>query len=275
MESGLIIGIVMGILGSISLNVGKGVQKMKVHILKHGLKVFRKEHRKDFLIWLVGVSMAIGATFFYTYALKFTDKSSLIASLSGVGLVGLVIFAWAVLKEPVGRREIISSLMIVTGTALVSYFNESLGRDQQYNTDVILYVGIAVVIVFATLTFIGLKVPKFHGVCFAIIAGACIGIAMILGDIALVKSGGSVIGQMKYFVTYCALFFGNSAFAITQVALYKGNAILVVPILNSFVILTSIIVEYFVFGSTFVAIQYVGVAIIVISVFLLMTGKAK
>ena len=159
----LILGLVLGIFGSMFLNVGKGVQKQKVQVLKQGRKMFSAAHRKDFLIWLLGILMTIAAAGFYSASLKFTDRSSLVSSLSGIGLVGLLLYAWLVLKESIGFREIFSSALIILGTGMVSYFNESLGHEQKHQLSHFIYVSLFLGAVFGVMAYAGAKVPKFWG----------------------------------------------------------------------------------------------------------------
>jgi len=271
----LILGLVLGIFGSMFLNVGKGVQKQKVQVLKQGRKMFSAAHRKDFLIWLLGILMTIAAAGFYSASLKFTDRSSLVSSLSGIGLVGLLLYAWLVLKESIGFREIFSSALIILGTGMVSYFNQSLGQEQKYQLSHFIYVSLFLGAVFGVMAYAGAKVPKFWGLAFGVIAGSLIGLAIILGDMALVRSGGSMLRQFQNPYVYLALFASTSALALTQVAFFKGSAVQVVPTINSFIILTPLLVEYFTFGVRLNLAQYLGVAVVVFGIALLTTSPRQ
>jgi len=272
MEQGLAAGLLLGIFGSLLLNVGKGVQKQKVLVLKQGRKMFSPLYRRDFSIWLTGILMTVAASGFYSASLKFTDKSSLVASLSGIGLVGLLLYAWLVLKERVGFREVFSSALIILGTGMVSYFNQPLAEEQRYNLGHFLWVSLVLALVFGALAGLGVKVVKFWGFAFGLIAGSLIGLAMILGDMALVRSGGSMFRQFQNPFVYLALLSASSALVLTQVAFFKGAAVLVVPTINSFIILTPLLVEYFVFQTRLNLIQYFGAMIIISGILILTTG---
>ena len=52
MESSLFFALFLGAFASIALNVGKGIQKWKVEVLKYKLKALKSENRKEFFIWL-------------------------------------------------------------------------------------------------------------------------------------------------------------------------------------------------------------------------------
>ena len=275
MDERLAIGLALGILASMLLNVGKGVQKQKVEVLKQGSKMFYNPYRRDFIIWLIGILMTIAAAAFYSASLKFSDKSSLVASLSGIGLVGLMLYAWLVLKESIGLREVFSSALIILGTGMIGYFNQALGQEQQYSLTHFIYVSLFLLAVFGGLALIGIKSPKFWGFAFGLIAGSLIGLAMILGDMALVRSGGSMLRQFQNPYVYFAMLSSTSALAITQVAFFKGKAMLVVPTINSFIILTPLLVEYFTFGVRLNLIQYLGVTVIIAGIVMLTTGPRQ
>jgi len=275
LNESLALGLVVGICGSVLLSVGKGVQKMKVDVLKQGKKMFQPPYRRDFVIWLVGVLMTASASVFYSVSLKFTDKSSIVSSLSGIGLVGLLIFAWLVLKEKVGAREIFSSLMIIFGTGLIGYFNRALISGQKYDVTKFIYVIIFLLAVFAGLVLLGFKYKKLYGFAFGVIAGSLIGIAMILGDMALVKSQGDLLGQFNTPYVYLALLSSAGALTLTQVAFFKATAVVVVPTINSFTILAPLLVEYFTFGVMLAFPQYLGVAMVLAGVIILTTSPKQ
>jgi len=271
----LALGLAMGITASVLLSVGKGVQKMKVNVLKQGKKMFKPPHRRDFVIWALGVLMTASASVFYSVSLKFTDKSSIVSSLSGIGLVGLLIFAWLVLKEKVGAREVFSSAMIIVGTGLIGYFNKALLSGQKYDLTKFIYVSVFLLAVFGGLVLLGFKYKKFYGFAFGVIAGSLIGIAMILGDMALVKSQGDLLRQFNTPYVYLALLSSAGALTLTQVAFFKATAVVVVPTINSFTILAPLLVEYFTFGVMLAFPQYLGVAMVLAGVIILTTSPKQ
>ena len=61
MEGSVLLGIVLAIIGSTNLNVGKGVQKQKVHVFLEGRKMLRTPHRRDLGIWLLGLLLTATA----------------------------------------------------------------------------------------------------------------------------------------------------------------------------------------------------------------------
>jgi len=272
-ESTLWIGLLMGTLAALCLNLGKGIQKMKVKVLGQGRAMFSPEHRRDFRIWLFGALLTTSATGFFSVALKFTDKSSLVSALNGVGLLGLVFFAWLVLKEPMGIREWVGASLVVIGTTVMGYMDQPLPQGQSYALASFVHILAILAAIFLPLALLALKKVRLHGLVFGAIVGTLIGIAMILGDMALVKAQGSLLGQLQNPYPYAALFCGASALALTQFAFWRATALAVVPTINSFIILVPVLVEYFTFGTVLQPAQYLAIALIVLGVVLLTTSS--
>ena len=272
-ESTLWIGLLMGTLAALCLNLGKGIQKMKVKVLGQGRAMFSPEHRRDFRIWLFGALLTTSATGFFSVALKFTDKSSLVSALNGVGLLGLVFFAWLVLKEPMGIREWVGAGLVVVGTTVMGYMDQPLPQGQSYALASFVHILAILAAIFLPLALLALKKVRLHGLVFGAIVGTLIGIAMILGDMALVKAQGSLLGQLRNPYPYAALFCGASALALTQFAFWRATALAVVPTINSFIILVPVLVEYFTFGTVLQPAQYLAIALIVLGVVLLTTSS--
>jgi drug/metabolite transporter (DMT)-like permease len=265
----------MAIVASTLLNVGKGVQKWKVVVLRHKTRVLAPEHRRDFAIWGAGVLMTTVASIFYSLALKFTDKPSTVSSLNGVGLIGLVLFAWLVLKERVGSREVAGAGLVILGTAVMGMFDVTIEGHQQFSLAGFLLCAGAMTAVFVPAAVIAWRTRKLHGLTFGAIAGSMIGSSMVLGDVALVAAGEDIFGQMAGPWVYIALGVGTGALIITQVAFWRADAMVVVPTINSFVILTPSVIQYFAFGTVLAPAQYVGIAIIVAGVVPLTMGERK
>ena len=93
MNSSFVLGVLLGILGALLMNVGKGVQKSRVHVLLHGRGMVAPQHRRDLWIWLAGMAMTVGSAVPFAAGIWLSGSPSTIAAMTGVGLVGLTIFA--------------------------------------------------------------------------------------------------------------------------------------------------------------------------------------
>ena len=272
MDRLFIVALIMGCCATISMNLGKGIQKMKIVVWKTWPRVLAKENRRDFLIWCLGMFMTAGAGVLFTEALNKTDKSSIIASLNGVGLIALAIFSFTVLKEKVGPREWGAIACIIVGTAVVQYFNKKTGVEQKFESNYLLFTLGACVAAFVVLVLMTKIANKGRAYVFAAIAGTCLGLMVIFFDIAGVVGGA---GAGKYLTIYWLIGFmcGNCAFVFTNLAFFSGSATMVVPTVNSFMIIMPMIFEIFIFRVSLQPIQYLGAAIIVAGVIILTTGE--
>jgi len=268
-EGSVILGISLAILASLNLNVGKGIQKWKVKILGKGRAMFSSEHRADFVVWIIGVALTASCTVIYSLALKFTDKASLVSSFNGVGMIGLVIFAWLVIKERIGWQEIGGAALVLVGTTVMGYFDKPLAGGQHFDLRPFVFCLLGILVVFGPLAAYSLKTDKMFGFTFGAIPGILIGTGMILGDMALVESGNDFAGQLKNPYPYLALLAGLGALSITQLAFWRSKAMVVVPTINSFVILAPVVIEYFTFGTVLETAQYAGIAAIIAGVVML------
>lgn len=274
MQGPVLLGILFAVLASANLNVGKGIQKWKVRIFGHGKAMFAREHRRDLSIWLIGFFLTFTATPLYSLALKYTDKSSMVSSLNGVGMIGLVLFAWLVLKEKIGWQEIGGAFLVLAGTTVMGCFDQPLESGQQYSLAPFLYCLLIAAVIFVPLSAYAWKTNRYYGLIFGAIPGILIGTAMILGDIALVKSGNDMLGQLKNPYPYVAILVGAGALAVTQLAFWRSKAMVVVPTINSFIILAPVVFEHFTFGTVLKPVQY-GAVVVIIAGVILLTATEK
>jgi len=269
MEPNLWLAITLAIIGSTNMNVGKAIQKWKVKVLAEGRRVLAPENRRDFLIWCAGVGLTASCTAIFSLALNNTDKPSLVSSMNGVGLIGLVLFAWLVLKERVGLQEMGGAGFVFAGTTLMGYFEKPLDLGGEVNLQGFLFIAPLLLLVFGPAAYASWRTHKLHGVTFGVLVGVLMGTAVILGKMALVAAGHSFWGQMANPYPYMALLAGLGALILTQLAFWRSTAMVVVPTINSVMILTPAVVEYFTFGRALKAPQFVGMAAIVAGVVLL------
>jgi drug/metabolite transporter (DMT)-like permease len=172
-----------------------------------------------------------------------------------------------------GIREWVGAGLVVVGTTVMGYMDQPLPQGQSYALASFVHILAILAAIFLPLALLALKKVRLHGLVFGAIVGALIGIAMILGDMALVKAQGSLLGQLRNPYPYAALFCGASALALTQFAFWRATALAVVPTINSFIILVPVLVEYFTFGTVLQPAQYLAIALIVLGVVLLTTSS--
>lgn len=270
-----VIGIILGCIAALMMNVGKGVQKQKVQVLKTGRKILAPENRKNFFIWLLGIIMTSACTVPYTFALKLTQAPSVIASLTGVGLVGLVIYALAVIKEKMGKWDVFGIVLVVIGTSALGYLGESSEAIvREYDVwELLQYTGL-IILFLGLFCIVSLFYKRLFGIAFGLFAGCFLGTAIFLGDVALVESGGSVLEQLKNPYPYLAILSAILALTFTQLAFFRGRALEVVPCINSIIILTPLILEGLVYEELPSTTDIIFISIILLGVLLLSFGAA-
>ena len=275
MDVDYLLGLGLGILAALLLNVGKGVQKQKVQVLLQGRRVVSKAHRRDFLIWLLGLGMTASAALPYSLALMLSRSPAIVSAMTGIGLIGLVLYAVLVIGERLGKLDGVGVGLVVLATSGLGFLGAGELGDRSFdNTALIRSLALPVVCgVGACL--LALRLRRIHGVAFGLTAGVFLGAAIFLGDVALVAAGGSMAGQFSTPYPYAAL--GVAAFALvtTQLGFLRGKALEVVPAVNSATILTPLFLEGAIYGVYPDALRISLIGAIVVGVLLLSLGAAS
>ncbi len=270
-----ILGVLLGILAALMLNVGKGIQKYKIGVLLHGWKMFARQNRKDLGIWLLGIVIAAGAVLPFSLGLMLSESPSTISAMNGVGLIGLLVFAVKVIGEKIGALDGLGIVLVIAGTSVLGYLGAEREQHVRQFLDRTLVVTIlAIVLATAGGCVAALRIRKIHGTTFGLTAGVCIGLAIFLGDAGLIRSDGSFSGQLATPYPYVAIGFGALAIVATQVGFIRGRALEVVPSVNTAIILTPLVLEVVIYHQWPQPACLPFVAIIVVGVFLLSTGAA-
>lgn len=273
MDTSLLAGLGVAATAATLLNVGKGVQKMKVDVLKKGRRAFANENRRDLLIWIVGFLMTSSATGLFSYALKLTDKAGLVSATGGLGIVGLVLFARLVLKERFGLREALGTASVIAGTVLIGVFDSPAALTGEYPVTRLLVVDGIIAAALGLACAVSWKTGRAHSLAFGATAGMLIAISIVFGDLALLRAGDSFLGQLANPFPYVAITVGTIALVITQFAFFRGRAMVVVPTINSFMIAGPPLIEYVVRGTTLAGMQLAGLGVIVAGVVVLTSSS--
>jgi drug/metabolite transporter (DMT)-like permease len=267
-------GLLLGMLAAVMMNVGKGVQKQHVQIFSKGRRMFRAENRRLLVGWMIGLLLTAGSTAPFSLGLKLSGSPSAIGSMTGVGLIGLTAYATLVIGERVDKADLLGIGLIVLGTSALSYLGvgDPAGRALD---ELRLAMGIGVLIVCAAAACVASRFwPRGHGVAFGLTAGVCIGTAIFVANAALVKAGGSLVGQLANPYPYVAVAFAIAATVVSQFGFLKGRALEVVPSVNSATILTPLLLEGMIYGHLPQPSHLVLIVVIVSGVFLLSVGAA-
>jgi len=275
MNTTFILGLCCGIGGALLLNVGKGVQKWKVHVLLTGRQMLRPPNRREFFIWLFGLLMTISAALPYSLGLHFSKSPSSIGAMTGVGLIGLVIFALVVIGERPGLADRVGIALVVVGTSSLGYFGAMRDLTERIINNVLLFsVALPLLIVAVAFCLSALRWRRLHGIAFGTTAGLCLGLGIFLGDIALMKGGEQFSAQLHTPYPYVAYSFCILAAAVTQLGFLRGRALEVVPAVNSATILTPLLLEIAIYHICPRPLELLLIGVIVVGVMLLSRGAA-
>ncbi len=277
MQGQFIGGILLGILAALLINVGKAVQKQNVHVFLQGKRAFKRPHRRNLYGWLLGLLMTFSAMVPFSLALMLTESPSIVSSMTGVGLIGLALYAVLVIGERFARLDAIGVALVVVGTSVLSYVSadsEIAGRE---------VLGWAMVRSFGPIIFIcsmgcilSFRVRSIWGVSWGITSGTCLGIALVLGDVALMEAEGSFVGQLGNPYPYIAILVSIPALVATQIGFLRARALEVVPAVNSSVIIAPLLLELIMYGAEPDILRVAMIAIIVLGVVMLsMSTGAK
>lgn len=268
-------GLLLGMVAALLMNVGKGVQKQKVHVFLQGRKMFFRPHRRDLIIWFFGMGMTGSAVLPFSLGLKFSGSPSAISAMTGIGLIGLTVYALKVIGEKISKSEMIGVALVVIGTSLLGYLgaeNPAIARD--FMGAAMIKIVIGLIILAAIACGLALLYRKMHGIVFGLTAGAWIGLALILADAALVRADGSFFRQLLNPYPYVGMVFATLALATTQVGFLRGRAMEVIPAINSATIITPLILEGLIYRKFPETANILLIIVILIGVLLLSTGAA-
>ncbi|MFH1539252.1 MAG: DMT family transporter [bacterium] len=275
MDLHFVMVISLAVVAALCLNIGKAVQKMHVQVLKKGRGMLR-EHRREFLGWLTGILMTFIAGGFFVVAQNMTDKTSIVTSMNGVGLIGLALFSYFVLKERVGVREWGAVMLIIAGTVTVLLFKEFTGHERNISLPGLYWSCGVTAAIFTVLTLLAIRVGRGRALILAAVAGTFLGLMHIFFHAGpqVEFGGGQLWEQVRPAALYIFIGFmlGNGGFFYTNWAFFHGSGIYVVPTVNSFLMITPMIYEVFIFNATLTPMQYVGAAVIIAGVVVLTTG---
>jgi len=256
----IVIGLIIGIIAYISLDIGKGIQKYAIE----GIKEESSIKKKNSGIWVVGTILTSLYMFIQWAALIF-GPVNIIAPLEGVGLIILLLFAHYVLKEKITQIEIGGVFFIIVGTALVTMFNINIESLSMSNFDLnfFLYCSIIILVIETILIFISkLNGYKLAGIIIGLTAGTTNALQTVSKRI-------TTIPEMTLYFTIATFIFALLTLLLTQYAFTKAKANQVVPCFTSASIILASLIGVLALSGSISWIQVIGIILIVIGIILI------
>ncbi len=258
------------------LNIGKGIQKQKVHVFLKGRRMLAKGNRADLGIWILGLALTAAAALPYSLGLVYSKSPSTISAMTGVGLIGLLAYALWVIGEKIRIKDGLGIGLVIIGTSLLAYSGAGGDHPARHFANISLAVTVGIMLVVAAGgCILAWRSRKLHGVTFGLSAGLCIGVAIFLADAGLVRSGGSLSGLLDTPYPLLALAFAVAAVIGTQLGFLRGRALEVVPAVNAATILTPLLLEIVIYRVCPSVLKLALIAVILAGVFLLSGGTLR
>ena len=261
-NASIFFGVLIGIVAYIMLYIGKGIQKYAIE----GLKVEKSIKSKHSGVWIFG--LVLTALFLFVQWIPLSllhTPMNLIAPLEGIGLVSLLIFSIFVLKEKITILEGVAIALIILGTVLINITAitpEELQRESLNFTSFWLFLGITTAILLLLFFVFFKQSDLITGIILGLAAGSCMAFETLAKRITDVS--GLEIGFI--FVT---LLFALLTLALTQYALVKAKANIVIPCFTSASIILTTLLGVYVIDEGIFVIQIVGIGIIVLGIILM------
>jgi drug/metabolite transporter (DMT)-like permease len=275
-EYNLILGIFLGILAAVCLNLGKGVQRIGAETLgKDMIKKWRESpgDRRKIIVWLVGTLMTALAAVLQFAAMLFLDRSSTLVAVSGIGILAVVLFSIYVIHERLNKAQIAGIVTIIVGTALLGLDYTDVPMSPP-NMDFLVYAVIVTCIATALVVLV-VKTNKWHGIVYGSIAGLFNGFAAIASSFSVSTGDRDLVNSLLNPWLIISIALGQGAFWVTQYAFKKGgSASLVVPAMSSFLIVVPFINDTIIYRIPMGIFQVFAFALNIAGIILLCVSSA-
>lgn len=258
----IVIGISIGIIAYVMLNLGKGIQKMAIE----GYKIDKTIKSKSSGFWIFGTILTSLYMFIQWIALFFAPIN-MIAPLEGVGLIVLIIFSYFVLDEDITFTEILGIVLIIIGVILATAFKTygvvvNSGRFEPILFIIILsalFLIEGVLIVFSII-----QNDKGAGFILGTTAGTLMAFQTVSKRI-------TAIPNLSLTIVFgiLTLVFAVFTLLMTQLAFAKSKANRVVPCFTSASISLSILIGVITLQEQIIIIQIIGIVVVVVGVIVL------
>ena len=264
------ISILSAVLGSAVISLGMVLQKKGVAWFgKKSEPEGNEQNRRDRASWLIGYGLNNSLVIFYFFALKSLEPS-IVGAMMGLNIVFTALFSRTILKEPLSRRVIVGSAILV-----VCIIVANLAEQGDFASSPAPFMTVAAFYLFPfALVPVAIALRRFarfrslpFATMFALSAGCLEGVVIVLVK-AMQHARGSDV--LAYFSTPYLYAYYIATVAITvfmQVAYSNARMTGVAPVLWGAQISYPVLITYAAFAAPIVPLQlaaFVGVVACVI-----------
>ncbi len=270
-----LISILLAFAGYSILNISQAVQKF-------GLGLLPGKRIKGLTIWTLATLSTTGSIFIVLCAVAI-GSVSLVGAMAGTGLASLAVFSNFVMKEKIGKREIMGILIILSGAAFIG----ALAAEPEPKAIklTILFILLSSVSVFYILSLLILrKNHGFIGILIGGFAGALGGFIPLFQKVTALNLGrtGSLLAESSWFGgmltnIYALIWILLSivSMLILQFSYKWDKAIRIIPAFTANYIMIPVLGGVICFTEKLHLLQWLGVVFILIGVFLLTVKPEK
>ena len=261
------LGLFIGISAYIILYLGKGIQKYAID----GSRIYKLIKKKTYRIWIFGTLLTT-VYFFLEWVSLIFAPINIIAPLGGIGLLFMLPFSYFVLHEEVYNIQIIGSLLIILGTALITIFNPNSGVIylEDFNLTLLLASSIPIIIVEIIFILIS-KVSGYlgAGIIFGFTAGTFNALQTVSKRISAIPE--PIVSLVFICITFIMAIL---ALLFTLYGFRRAAANVFVPCDISADISTAVLISLFAVNERIETIQIFGIITIIFGV-VFVTGFRK
>nr|MDO8115279.1 hypothetical protein [Candidatus Sigynarchaeota archaeon] len=281
MANEIIWGIIFGLIGACTLNLGKALQKQGIQLFERQ-KMETNARAKKGAIWIIGSAFSLIQPLFQTIGQTILGSPATVySSMLGIGIVIVIIYSYKVLKEPIGKAEFAGAATIIGGTLLFGIASISIGQAPVSRT--MIWDNFAVSMIIIGATFVAgilytMKTKNLWGVIWGIVGGSFGGMDNVFKSMSKDVGVSIDLGAFSGFASiFYYISFGCSAgaFLLTNVGYSSAKAITVVPAYTVFYILLPLLLEMFFYGIIPGAWQFIGIFVAIGGVVLSTAFKRK
>lgn len=268
LNQNIIIGISVGVLAYTIVNIGKGFQKYGIEGIKDGKKIKSKNSG----VWILGTILTSIYMFVQWIALLFAPIN-IIAPLEAYGLIVFVFFSYFVLKEKISKIEICGIIGIIIGVVMITLFNPNTSNIQSNAINEISLLFISLILLTSESILILISKSKEYrasGLILGITAGTFMALQTVSKRITAAPEN-----ILKIVFGIITLIMGLLTFLFTQFAFAKSKANRVIPCFTSSSIIIAIVIGVVSLNEEILAIQIVGIVIILIGSILLTAFRTE
>ncbi len=285
-----VLSILIAFLAYSMLDLGKTFQKV-------GLEAMKSSRARGTVVWLAASAATSTSSFLILYAVSL-GSVLIVGAMAGTGLVAVTVLSVLMMKERVGRREILGVVCVMTAPFLLASVYQEPPATRLVIEHLFYFLG-SILLAFVVLILIFRRRKPIRGILLAGIAGTLGGFVILFQKISTSALGRAaaffhlgdsppdtarlsvipvLLPLLHVFANpYAAAWIALSLLStlVLQLSYSYGEAIRLIPSFNSAYILIPILGGVLIFREPLRPLQWTGVALILCGVSVLTFGKSS